>query len=485
MPKITRGAIYHAISRFFGVTLSPQHKSQLLKVIPQSVRTPDGKIAEPFVPHLALEIVKIFPGTGKTAEELVKELRNNDFVAQIDFKNLYQMLLNEGKVVLSAVKQRDLNARLLALQELIHDLGVNPEENRKIATRCLREALGYSGVRVYTLDLERGTWLHRFAEGEEGISRFVSPKVPAENSEKAFLSKLLQGEVSLEEIAQARAQGTYEWYQNGEWSYLYIPDRTRCPFVEYEQLVRDEKGDVKQERNGYGEGVAREILYLVFGKKGDKRVDVYLVNNWKTKKPLFSEKEQDIKLLRTFASALAQARNLAYAYHKLQDESVHDELTGVHNRRYFNRKINNEFIRAQRSNYPLSLLMLDIDHFKSINDTYGHQVGDLVLRKVAEVIKAIVRDKIDTVARYGGEEFAVILPMVNGGKGANASEIAERIRSEVEKIKIETFDFGVTISIGLASFPKNASNLAELIYKADQALYRAKENGRNRVEISS
>ena len=141
-----------------------------------------------------------------------------------------------------------------------------------------------------------------------------------------------------------------------------------------------------------------------------------------------------------------------------------------------------EFIRAKRQGHPLSLLMIDIDHFKKLNDVYGHQFGDRVLKAVAKAIEKTARDKIDIVARYGGEEFAAILPDTNK-EGSEASGIAERVRREIEKtvFEHEGNPVSLTVSIGIASFPKNSDSVGDLIFTADQALYRAKDAGRNSI----
>ena len=171
---------------------------------------------------------------------------------------------------------------------------------------------------------------------------------------------------------------------------------------------------------------------------------------------------------------------------RLKHIGLTDPLTGAHNRRYLEQRLCEEVSRAQRQGHPLACLFLDIDHFKQVNDSYGHQVGDRVLREVAERIKAQLRLS-DTLGRYGGEEFIVLL--VNADRNT-ASVIAERIRQGTAE-RVFTIDdqhsLPVTLSIGIATLLEH--NPAEsietvtqnLVAHADQALYRAKENGRNRV----
>ncbi len=166
-------------------------------------------------------------------------------------------------------------------------------------------------------------------------------------------------------------------------------------------------------------------------------------------------------------------------YDKLQEISIHDSLTKVYNRRYFMRRYLEEFERAKKFNLNLSFLMIDIDHFKKINDTYGHLVGDAVLREVANLIKENIRE-IDFIARFGGEEFSAILPETDK---AGAIMMAERISSRVSRRRIRVFDetLNATISIGVAAFPQNTIHSDVLVEISDKALYKAKVSGRNRV----
>ncbi|NLF96042.1 MAG: diguanylate cyclase [Candidatus Riflebacteria bacterium] len=158
-----------------------------------------------------------------------------------------------------------------------------------------------------------------------------------------------------------------------------------------------------------------------------------------------------------------------------------DPLTELFNHRYFQETLSHEFTRAKRYTKPLSLMLIDIDFFKKFNDTYGHLVGDKVLRHVAAVFKNSVREQIDTVARYGGEEFAVILPETSI---EGASRFAERIRAAVEESRVidENRELAVTLSIGVACTSiTSCEKPSDLIEASDLALYKAKDTGRNRV----
>ncbi len=160
-----------------------------------------------------------------------------------------------------------------------------------------------------------------------------------------------------------------------------------------------------------------------------------------------------------------------------------DGLTKIFNRRHFMELLELEFIRAERYQSNLSYMMIDIDHFKRLNDTYGHLVGDRILVRIAETLKENLR-KNDMVARYGGEEFAMLLPETNL-KGALV--VAERYRQRIESLEHVEGDksIRVAISVGVATYPHPAiKSVDDLIRIADDALYKAKQNGRNRVEVA-
>ena len=161
---------------------------------------------------------------------------------------------------------------------------------------------------------------------------------------------------------------------------------------------------------------------------------------------------------------------------KLQSLAVTDGLTGLHNHRAFQDYLEEQFQVAMRNRQPLAVILMDVDHFKQYNDTYGHQAGDEVLRQVAQILSAHVREG-DFVARYGGEEFVVVLPRTDL---ESAVAVAERLRRAVESAEWQLRP--VTGSFGVACIRPDMETRQELIEAADQALYQAKKNGRNRVE---
>lgn len=165
----------------------------------------------------------------------------------------------------------------------------------------------------------------------------------------------------------------------------------------------------------------------------------------------------------------------------LERENITDGLMKIYNRRHFDDKLNEEILLASRYSLPLSLLLLDLDNFKRVNDTYGHLVGDAVLQGVAKVIKEVVRD-VDIAARYGGEEIAIITPSSNIDQ---AMVLAQRLRARIEQCDIPIQcsvlqSLKVTVSIGVSTLKVKPNNTCEtMIEDADQALYRAKKEGKN------
>lgn len=203
-----------------------------------------------------------------------------------------------------------------------------------------------------------------------------------------------------------------------------------------------------------------------------------VMNCGRTKVDGFSKNE--IKLLQLVANQIALSIANARLYAKTRELSVRDELTGLYNRRHFLHVLQLEWKRASRFHHPLSLLMLDVDHFKKYNDTYGHKEGDRVLKQLGHLLVKTLRE-VDTLARFGGEEFVVVLPDTDRN---GALAVGEKLRRIVEAEKFTLTDqnpIPVTMSVGVANYPDDVTVLEDLIDHADMALYDAKDQGRNRV----
>jgi diguanylate cyclase (GGDEF)-like protein/PAS domain S-box-containing protein len=237
---------------------------------------------------------------------------------------------------------------------------------------------------------------------------------------------------------------------------------------------------VEEVPNGYicipliAHGVTMGLLHIVFQESEDDS-------------PEHNESKRLIERKTRVISRLAEHLSLALANLSLQEKlklkSIQDSLTGLANRRHMEEILQRQFFRMHRHQTPCSVIMLDVDHFKQFNDTYGHDIGDSVLKELGGYLKKNTRGE-DLACRYGGEEFIVILVDTDI---VSASKKAERMREEIaEKISIHHLadTLKITVSMGVATCPTHGQNTAELIKAADTALYLAKEGGRNRVEVA-
>jgi len=219
--------------------------------------------------------------------------------------------------------------------------------------------------------------------------------------------------------------------------------------------------------------------------------------------------QDEVELVQILANQAAAALDSTRLYETLAQQAITDGLTGLFNHRFFYERLRDEVIRARRYDLPLSVLMMDLDDFKLYNDRYGHPAGDGVLRRVAEIMRAQLRQNVDIPARYGGEEFAIILPHT-AAEGAEcvgerlskavrdvdddlatpqgAAMVGERVRHSIEEAVFQANGASdaarVTISIGIASITSHATGAEELVDRADKALYLAKRRGKNRVEVN-
>lgn len=252
---------------------------------------------------------------------------------------------------------------------------------------------------------------------------------------------------------------------------------------------------MKSQKEEYAAKVSHVEKYTrFFEKKNDACVlAVPFVSNKKVNKVLCFHSPRDLRenekeFLRLISNETATAVERAKIYQHTLDISIKDELTKVFNRRYFNDRVFRELHRAKRYKRELSLIMIDIDHFKNFNDTYGHHIGDEVLRWVAKNIGESIRDS-DILARYGGEEFVIILTETDK---QGAAFVGEKVRKNLEERSVNLTEMfksnipitrNITISLGVSHFPGDGNTVEELIDRADQNLYKAKAGGRNRVNF--
>lgn len=198
---------------------------------------------------------------------------------------------------------------------------------------------------------------------------------------------------------------------------------------------------------------------------------------------VFSAREElagaEMDFLGLFAKQIEMAITIADLFQAVREQAVTDALTGLYNRRYFEESLAKEVQRAKRQQQPFSVVGIDLDYLKKINDTHGHFYGDLAIKSIAEVLKSNARS-VDVPARIGGEEFNVLLPGI-GSEGAMVA--AERIRKSIERMDIDTVGH-ITGSLGVATYFEHTENVEELLELTDQAMYASKRNGRNRVTLA-
>lgn len=220
----------------------------------------------------------------------------------------------------------------------------------------------------------------------------------------------------------------------------------------------------------------------VFSRKPEDEKSLNFEFNKAGERLYLSIKCEDEKIRSQLPILISQFKLLmerTLVYSELQRLSLFDNLTQLPNRRYFISRFEEEFNRSEKFNLTLSFLMVDIDFFKNYNDTYGHLVGDALLKEVAQILRSNLRE-IDFLGRFGGEEFAVFLPQTSKEEAIYA---AERVRKAIEKEEFSIYDerLRITVSIGVSNFPLNSRKKDGLIEVADKALYRAKHQGRNKV----
>ena len=224
----------------------------------------------------------------------------------------------------------------------------------------------------------------------------------------------------------------------------------------------------------------RTILYIPMRTR-DESMGILMVDN------LLSQQEipqEQMPILNAIAGQLGMAIKNSRLFQGVEELSITDGLTGLYLLRYFKQRLKEEFFRAERTHGQLSLMILDIDHFKRFNDTYGHPSGDTILSTVAERVLANAR-KVDITARYGGDEFVIILPDTSPDE---AMLLADRLHQALSKEPVTLANnvvVNLTVSIGVATYPTHASSIEEIIRRADEALYWIKSHGRNRTRLYS
>lgn len=372
---------------------------------------------------------------------------NNKFTEE-DISYLNKVFNYIGPILIKYIKRREQENDLKRLQKSLHNISILYNISQAVnfiddLKRLLRVILNKA---LETIEAEKGSlMLYNFADN------VLQTKVVYGLADKNLETEINNGLVECSKIKVGEGiAGTV--------------------FVEKKSIISNlGKNDPRFIDNG-NELNVNSLLCVPLIAKGEPIGVINITNKQNGK--LFNK--QDLE----FIEALSNQAAIAIDNAKLYELATKDGLTKLYIYRHFYTLLESEIKRSSRYNHEMSLLMMDIDNFKSVNDTYGHPVGDQVLREVANCIAQTVR-KIDIAARYGGEEFTVILPETNIN---DAKIIAERIRKNISKIKINVKDdvfICPTVSMGMSEYPSCALDEQTLIELADVALYNSKNNGKN------
>jgi len=224
------------------------------------------------------------------------------------------------------------------------------------------------------------------------------------------------------------------------------------------------------------------VLYMPLAVQG-VTIGLLIVDNLLSQQRI---EPDELAMLKSFGGQIALAVDNSRLFDKVEELSLYDELTKLPMRRYFNQRFQEEFYRAERFKQPLAVVWADIDYFKEVNDTYGHQIGDKVLKEAGRLILSNLR-KIDFPCRYGGDEIVILLPQASGEE---ARRLAQRLSQEISEVRVpvpfsKARELRVTFSIGISTFPQDASTMDALLEKADDALYWVKSHGRGKIALYS
>lgn len=385
----------------------------------------------------------------------ISEVESNIYAGKQDYLEIYERNLQLEKEI--AERTRDLNVankRMLTLQHILDMMSSSKPLNNVLESivNSIKGELGYLHSTIIRKECdENGDFISVIAEAkDEAIDRVNEIiKIPM----------------------QARRL-------------MYDPNSIYAKALNEKKIVQTK--DIKEALYYIIPELDRDIVEKILSGITSKSLNI--IPLFSRGKPfgwfcVFSSREDladvEMDFLTMFAQQIEVAITIADLFEEVKQQAVTDGLTGLYNRRYFEEYLSKEVTRSKRNGQPFSVIGIDLDFLKQINDKFGHTFGDLAIKAVADVLKSNAR-AIDTAARMGGEEFNIVLP---GVASDGALIAAERIRKAIEELNLETIG-NITASIGVATFLEHSDNIEEIIELTDQAMYLSKRNGRNRVTLA-
>lgn len=385
----------------------------------------------------------------------VSEVESTIYSGKQDYLEIYERNLQLEKEIKERTKELNIaNKRMLTLQHIWDMMN---------ADRPLQSVLG---TIVNSIQGELG-YLHcniiKKCEDEKGV--YLSVIAQSDDDSIKRLDKLIKSPIQTRKL-------------------VYSPDSIYAKTAQ--SKVIDITLDIGGTLKSVVPDVPNEIIEEVVEGSLSKsiiNIPLFARNNHFGWFNVFSSRKEltagETDFLSMFAQQIEMAITIAGLFEEVKAQAVTDSLTGLYNRRYFEEYLKKEVTRSLRQKQPFSIIGLDLDHLKEINDKFGHAYGDLAIKTIAEVLKKNARS-IDTAARMGGEEFNVILPGVDSN---GAMIAAERIRKTLEEQKLDTVG-QITASIGVATFLEHSENIEDIMELTDQAMYQSKRDGRNRVTLA-
>ena len=425
-----------------------------------------------------------------------------------------ESILNEK--LIGTMAPDGLNRNLLStLRSVVIDDQLDKDASKDVEEKCLvnRVPFFYWKTPDYFAELDKETFLETLEtfleEQNEWRIHAPSPETLERIELQAMVDIITTANSLLQpdEVMHTVMTRIHQLIPCGAWSVLILEDRDSDPILTFAAAFGPGKEQLEHLKVPFGQGIAGWVAkhrqpIIVNNAQNDPRFLDQIDKNTQfvTKNilcaPLVSRgrtigviemlnredqegfTEGDLELLQTLVNPAAVAIENAYLFQKAQTLTIQDDLTKLYNSRHLNHCLEAELKRAQRTGNNLSLLFLDLDGFKGVNDNYGHLQGSQCLIEVAEIIKRCARDT-DIVGRYGGDEFVLILPSTDTD---GAKIVAERIRDSIEAYRPK--GICMTASIGLASYPAHGKTKEGLFRLADQAMYRVKEKGKNGILIA-